>query len=106
HDCHSSCGHHTPPSRDTGSNRAVTVRSSLAKDLPPGRRSAHEPVEDVYEFGELARPFLVAPGRALGDAFADVEGQDGCTHAVHRCLRRSQLLQDLDTVPGLLDHAP
>ncbi len=74
---------------------------------PPRRRGLlREPVEDIDELckapGALGFPLL----EAVGDAFFDVEFQDGEADAVQRSFGSRKLLQDFDAKPWLLDHAP
>ena len=64
-----------------------------------------EPIDDIYQFGQLFTPFRIAFGDALRHAVVHVVLEDGEADPVQGSLGGRQLLKNLDAQPGLLHHA-
>ena len=65
-----------------------------------------EPVEDIDELREALRALGFPLLKAVGNAFFDVELQDGEADPVQGGFGGRELLQDFDAKPRLFDHAP
>jgi hypothetical protein len=71
-----------------------------------GRCLFREPVEDIDELGEAPGPLGLALLDSLWNTLLDMELQHRQADAIHGGLSRGELLQDVDTLPGLLNHSP
>ena len=64
-----------------------------------------EPIDDIYQFGQLFTTFRLALGDAVRHAVVHVVPENGKADPVQRSLGGRQLLKNLDAQPGFLDHA-